>query len=82
MTGGGPEARELAGKMSDAWMHFARTGDPNHPDAAATWPAFAPTTNDDDQRLQLAPGWGVLNDFRKEECAFWRAQYDRAFASP
>jgi para-nitrobenzyl esterase len=31
MTGGGPAARDLAGKVSDAWIHFARTGDPNHP---------------------------------------------------
>ena len=31
MTGGGPQARTLAGVMSSAWSHFARTGDPNHP---------------------------------------------------
>lgn len=30
-TGGGIEARDLAEKMSDAWIHFARTGNPNHP---------------------------------------------------
>ena len=30
MTGGGPRARALAAKMSDAWIAFARTGDPNH----------------------------------------------------
>jgi para-nitrobenzyl esterase len=31
MTGGGADARALAEIMSDAWIHFARTGDPNHP---------------------------------------------------
>jgi para-nitrobenzyl esterase len=31
MTGGGPEARALGAIMSDAWINFARTGDPNHP---------------------------------------------------
>lgn len=31
MTGGGPRARKLAAMMSDAWLRFARTGDPNHP---------------------------------------------------
>jgi len=31
MTGGGPEARALGAKVSDAWIHFARTGNPNHP---------------------------------------------------
>ncbi|MGC9946935.1 MAG: carboxylesterase family protein [Bryobacteraceae bacterium] len=30
MTGGGPRARALGAKMSDAWIAFARTGDPNH----------------------------------------------------
>ena len=29
MTGGGPEAIELAEKMSGAWINFARTGNPN-----------------------------------------------------
>jgi para-nitrobenzyl esterase len=31
MTGGGLEARALGGRMSDAWIAFARKGDPNHP---------------------------------------------------
>ena len=39
MTGGGPEARALAAKMSDAWVAFARKGDPNHA-GLPKWPAF------------------------------------------
>lgn len=39
MTGNGPEARELAAKVSEAWLHFARSGDPNHA-ALPHWPAF------------------------------------------
>jgi para-nitrobenzyl esterase len=39
MTGGGPEARELGGRVSDVWIAFARKGDPNHP-GLPKWPAF------------------------------------------
>lgn len=31
LTGGGPEAIALADRVSDAWIAFARTGDPNTP---------------------------------------------------
>jgi para-nitrobenzyl esterase len=40
MTGNGPEARELAAHMSDAWLSFARNGDPNH-SGLPHWPAFS-----------------------------------------
>ena len=43
MTGGGAEARTLAGKMCDAWIQFARTGNPNHPQLP-NWPAFSAET--------------------------------------
>ncbi len=43
MTGGGAEPRALAGKICDAWIHFARTGDPNHP-RLPRWPAFSAET--------------------------------------
>jgi para-nitrobenzyl esterase len=39
MTGGGPEARALAAKMSEAWIAFARKGDPNH-SGLPKWPTF------------------------------------------
>jgi para-nitrobenzyl esterase len=38
-TGGGPEPRALAAKVSDAWINFARKGDPNHSGLPA-WPKY------------------------------------------
>jgi len=39
LTGAGPEAFELANKVSDAWVAFARTGNPNAL-GLPTWPAY------------------------------------------
>jgi len=40
-TGGGPEARALAAKVSQAWINFARNGNPNH-SGLPNWPALKP----------------------------------------
>ncbi len=39
MTGGTKEAIELSKKVSDAWINFARSGNPNHK-GLPTWPKF------------------------------------------
>jgi para-nitrobenzyl esterase len=39
MSGGGPEAQKLADQVSDAWINFARKGNPNH-GGLPNWPAF------------------------------------------
>jgi len=43
MTGGGPDARALGAKVSDAWIQFARTGNPSHP-GIPSWKPFAADT--------------------------------------
>jgi para-nitrobenzyl esterase len=42
MTGGGTDASELSARMADAWIAFARTGNPNHP-GMPEWSSFSPT---------------------------------------
>jgi para-nitrobenzyl esterase len=42
-TGGTPEARDLAAKVSQAWIQFARTGNPNH-SGLPRWPAVSAQT--------------------------------------
>ncbi len=39
MTGGGAEAQALADKMSNAWIAFAKTGNPNHK-GLPSWPVY------------------------------------------
>ncbi len=38
-TGGGPAARALAARVSESWISFARTGNPNH-EGLPRWPEF------------------------------------------
>jgi para-nitrobenzyl esterase len=40
LTGGGPGPRTLAANVSEAWIHFARGGNPNH-GGIPNWPAFS-----------------------------------------
>ncbi|MCJ7465699.1 MAG: carboxylesterase family protein [Maribacter sp.] len=40
MTGGGKEAQELANKVSQAWINFAKTGNPNH-NELPDWPTYS-----------------------------------------
>jgi carboxylesterase type B len=66
------ENTAVATAMNAYWATFAKTGDPNFRGAPATWPAFKPDANDDDERLQFDPQYLQLRSFRKEECKLWR----------
>jgi para-nitrobenzyl esterase len=45
MTGGGPEARKLAARVSGAWVAFARSGNPNHA-GLPKWPVYTPANGE------------------------------------
>ncbi len=59
-TRGAPGARDLAARISDAWIAFARNGDPSHR-AIPAWPAYtreerATMVLDNDCRVARDPG--------------------------
>jgi para-nitrobenzyl esterase len=70
MTGGGPEAMALADKVSDAWIAFARTGNPNTP-KLPRWPVF---TAKDRATMVINNSSKVVNDpLREQRIAMFRA---------
>jgi para-nitrobenzyl esterase len=67
MTGDSPERAELAAMMSEAWIAFARSGNPNHP-GIPHWPAY-----DAEKRSTMlfnVPS-RVENDPRRDERLIW-----------
>ncbi|KRC78445.1 carboxylesterase [Sphingomonas sp. Root241] len=66
-TGTSPEARRLAGRMADAFIAFARTGDPNCASIPA-WPKY-----ELDRRLTMLfdADTRVVSDPRREERLLW-----------
>jgi para-nitrobenzyl esterase len=70
LTGGGPEAIALADKVSDAWIAFARTGNPNTP-KLPQWPAF---TSGDRATMVIDHNSKVFNDpLQEKRLAMFRA---------
>ena len=67
-TGGGEGPQRLSGRMMDAWVAFARTGDPST-EALGEWPAFAPATP---ARMRLAARSGMQPCPAAAREPFWR----------
>jgi para-nitrobenzyl esterase len=67
LHGDRPEAPELAEQMSEAWLAFARAGDPNHP-GLAPWPGY-----DTDRRATMIfdAACRVVDDPDAEERRAW-----------
>jgi para-nitrobenzyl esterase len=68
MTSGGPEVKELAAKTSEAWIQFAKTGNPNH-NGLPNWPAY---TTKDRATMVLDKTCTMVNDPGSEQRKFWQ----------
>ena len=68
-TGTGPEADQLSRHMMDAWLAFAKTGDPSHPGIGA-WPTYSTS---DRQTMIFGRRCGAEAAPFEEERAIWDA---------
>jgi para-nitrobenzyl esterase len=67
MTTGGPEVKELAAKVSEAWIQFARSGNPNH-EGLPDWPAY---TTEERATMVFDNTCRVVSDYGSEERKLW-----------
>ena len=65
-TGEGPEVAALATRMQDAWIAFARSGDPSQP--GLSWPRYEPDAR---TTMRLGLECGAEPAPREPERAFW-----------
>lgn len=66
-TGDSPDRAGIAATMSQAWLAFARTGDPNY-DGLPHWPAYDATRR---STMVFNTQTAVVDDPRREELANW-----------
>jgi para-nitrobenzyl esterase len=67
LLGTGPQPQQMAKLMSQAFVAFARTGNPNHA-GLPDWPAYSPAQR---ASLHFNVPPAVVNDSNKEERLFW-----------
>jgi para-nitrobenzyl esterase len=68
-AGCGADARRLSEALMDAWVAFARCGDPSHP-GIGSWPPYAPPRRD---TLEFGPEIRCLPAPNEERRAAWDA---------
>jgi para-nitrobenzyl esterase len=66
-AGGGPEAEALSDRMQQAWLAFARGGDPSH-EGIGLWPDWDP---DRRATMVFGPDGGLVDAPRNDELAAW-----------
>jgi len=69
MTTGSPIEKALAARTSEAWIQFARTGNPNHKELP-NWPAY---TIKDRSTMIFDKTCRMLNDPRSDERKLWQS---------
>jgi para-nitrobenzyl esterase len=68
-TGDGPDALHLTGQMMDAWIAFAKTGNPTHA-SIGPWPAYSASER---QTMIFGKHCGAQSAPFEEERAIWDA---------
>jgi len=68
ITGGTQAAMALGAKMSNAWIAFARSGDPNH-NGLPAWSAYDPNTR---ATMLFNDACEVVNDPGRDERLLWK----------
>jgi para-nitrobenzyl esterase len=77
-TGGGGEVETLANRMQQAWLAFARNGDPAHVALEGGWPAWDPRKR---STMVFGRRTGAVDGPRNVELAVWE-RYRPLLSSP
>jgi para-nitrobenzyl esterase len=67
LVGDSPQVAALSGRVMDAWIAFARTGNPSH-EGLPHWPAYEPSRR---ATMILGPAVEVVDAPNEAERAFW-----------
>ena len=71
------EQQKVSDLIQNFWTNLAKTGDPNAT-SLLSWPKFSESM---DTRVNFSVMPSTVQNFRSDECKFWRQQYDLRFAA-